>query len=634
MTFSEAKFTIRAVNKTQKAFTQINQGIGNMNKRFNKLGGRLSKVGALMATAFAGQKFVEVITKFESLEASLKTVTGSAEKASAAFGFVQEFASKTPFQLEEVTDAFIKLKALGLKPSKEALTSYGNTATAMGKSLNQMIEAVADATTGEFERLKEFGIKSKSQGDQVTFTFQGVSKTVKKNAAEIEKYLQSIGNVQFGGAMKEQAGTLKVALSNMEDAFAKLVKAIGDAGLTDLLILIADAIKWLADQATLGVKWMRSAFDQLIHSTQKFVNLMIGHFKGLGNYIRQFFIDIGNRFDAFGQDIANFMSNPLSGVSFENTKRAFEVGLVDSMNAAYDKALNVAREKNAVLDAEMQASADALIKAQQQKAEVLKSVLQGVNIPQAVNNVSNATQRFNKLQSEAQRIIEATRTPMELYNRELELLNKLLEKGYINQDTFNRGLGQAKERLENATKDSTAKAEEEFTSLGDVMQNSIGDALGNIGTEFDSFGDFFKGFMKDIGTSLSQTFIKDMTGKGEGGFFKDMLGGLFGSGGGASAGASGSGGFGEMLAGLGSSFGGFFAKGGTLKAGKFGIVGENGPELAFSGARPMQISPNTAMAPISINMNITTPDVGGFKHSQGQITAQMARAMQKARRNL
>ena len=293
MTFSEAKFTIRAVNKTQKAFTQINQGIGNMNKRFNKLGGRLSKVGALMATAFAGQKFVEVITKFESLEASLKTVTGSAEKASAAFGFVQEFASKTPFQLEEVTGAFIKLKALGLKPSKEALTSYGNTATAMGKSLNQMIEAVADATTGEFERLKEFGIKSKSQGDQVTFTFQGVSKTVKKNASEIERYLQSIGNVQFGGAMKEQAGTLKVALSNMEDAFAKLVKAIGDAGLTDLLILIADAIRWLANQATLGVKWMRSAFDQLLHNTQKFVNLMIGHFKGLGNYIRQFFIDIG-----------------------------------------------------------------------------------------------------------------------------------------------------------------------------------------------------------------------------------------------------------------------------------------------------------------------------------------------------
>ena len=35
----------------------------------------------------------------------------------------------------------------------------------MGKDLSQMIEAVADATTGEFERLKEFGIKAGKEGD-------------------------------------------------------------------------------------------------------------------------------------------------------------------------------------------------------------------------------------------------------------------------------------------------------------------------------------------------------------------------------------------------------------------------------------------------------------------------------------
>ena len=56
---------------------------------------------------------------------------------------------------------FTKLVALGLNPSQRAMESYGNTAAAMGKDLSQMIEAVADAATGEFERLKEFGIKSK-----------------------------------------------------------------------------------------------------------------------------------------------------------------------------------------------------------------------------------------------------------------------------------------------------------------------------------------------------------------------------------------------------------------------------------------------------------------------------------------
>jgi hypothetical protein len=36
--------------------------------------------------------------------------------------------------VEQITEAFIKLKALGLDPSQEALMSYGNTASAMGKT--------------------------------------------------------------------------------------------------------------------------------------------------------------------------------------------------------------------------------------------------------------------------------------------------------------------------------------------------------------------------------------------------------------------------------------------------------------------------------------------------------------------
>jgi phosphotransacetylase len=62
--------------------------------------------------------------------------------------------SKTPFSLSKAFKGFIKLKALGLQPSEAAMLSYGNTASAMGENLNQMVEAVADAATGEFERLR------------------------------------------------------------------------------------------------------------------------------------------------------------------------------------------------------------------------------------------------------------------------------------------------------------------------------------------------------------------------------------------------------------------------------------------------------------------------------------------------
>ena len=70
----------------------------------------------------------------------------------------------------------------------------------MGKNLMQFVEAIADAATGEFERLKEFGIKARTQGEQVSFTFQGVTTTVGKNAAEIENYLRQIGMSSLPGA--------------------------------------------------------------------------------------------------------------------------------------------------------------------------------------------------------------------------------------------------------------------------------------------------------------------------------------------------------------------------------------------------------------------------------------------------
>lgn len=202
---------------------------------------RASMLGltAAAASLYAGVQSLRgitgVITSFEKLEASLVTVTGSQKAANAEFERLREFATTTPFELEEVIASFIKMKALGLDPSQEALGAFGNTASAMGKSLNQMIEAVADAATGEFERLKEFGIRAKTQGDEVTFIFQGVSTTVRKNADEITDYLKSIGQVQFAGAMDAQAETLNVAISNLGASFRELLNTIGEAGLTDAL---------------------------------------------------------------------------------------------------------------------------------------------------------------------------------------------------------------------------------------------------------------------------------------------------------------------------------------------------------------------------------------------------------------
>ena len=247
----------------EKSFDDIE----NMVERLkNTLGGVFA---GLSVTAFVS-KVVDVQRQFDVLNSSLVTVTGSSDAADRAFAWLKDFAATTPFQLNEVTQAFIKMKALGLDASRESLTSYGNTASAMGKSLNQMIEAVADAATGEFERLKEFGIKAKQEGDRVTLTFRGVSTTIGNNAAEITKYLQDIGNVDFAGAMERRAATLDGAISNLADTWDELFRTIsaGSAGslIYDTVKLATGAIE---DMITI-VKALSSEMNNGAQSSQAF----------------------------------------------------------------------------------------------------------------------------------------------------------------------------------------------------------------------------------------------------------------------------------------------------------------------------------------------------------------------------
>lgn len=86
---------------------------------------------------------------------------------------------------------------------------------------------------------------------------------------------------------------------------------------------------------------------------------------------------------------------------------------------------------------------------------------------------------------------------------------------------------------------------------------------------------------------------------------------------------------------LGDLFGGFRAAGGPVGAGRAYVVGERGPELFVpdggGSILPELGAVATAQMP-QVTINITTPDVEGFRRSQGQVTAAMARALASARR--
>jgi hypothetical protein len=408
-----------------------------------KLGDSFASVGQGLTVGLTtpilglGGLAVKTAADFETLRTSLlSSFQGNQAAADSAFKTIEKFATTSPYQVEEVLNAFIKLKNLGLDPSEEALTSYGNTASAMGKDLNQMIEAVADASTGEFERLKEFGIKAKSEGDKVSFTFQGVTTTIGKNSEEIQKYLMDIGNVNFQGSMDRQSETFKGRLSSLQDTFASFGDSIGTI-ILEFMSPMIDSLQELAEY-----------FKKLSPETQKTIVVIAGLAAAIGPLL----LAIGGLMQlvpvmvagfaaikgAFASLTASMSANPITAL-------AVALGLVIAGIYAYTQATNgavsatklyadvrevaaksVAKEK-AELDTLLKIAKDETLSKQQRQTAIDK--LNKIS-PEYLGNLRLETINTN----EAKKAIDAYNVALNqralqqaVLSKKTELFNELIE---------------------------------------------------------------------------------------------------------------------------------------------------------------------------------------------------------------
>ncbi len=227
---------------------------GSAKKSETAMSGGMKKIGGAIAAAFSVQaiisfskKVIEVRSEFERFEAVLTNTLGSSGEAKLALLDIKEMASRTPFSVAELSDSFVKLTNYGLMPTMEAMSQYGDLASAVGKDFGQLAEAVADATTGEFERLKEFGIRASKEGDKVTFIFKEQATEVDFSAKAIEGYIKSLGDLEgVAGSMESQMETLGGAVSNFGDTYANLLVTLGDSTLWNSSIgVLSDFIETL-----------------------------------------------------------------------------------------------------------------------------------------------------------------------------------------------------------------------------------------------------------------------------------------------------------------------------------------------------------------------------------------------------
>lgn len=234
MAQNEISIVVTAKDVATKQLKAMGRAMEGLKASVFSLQGALAGVGV----GAVAQGLVNTASSFENLELSLTTITGSSAKAREAMAWISEFTATTPYELEEVANAFKKLASYGLEPTKY-LKTLGDTAAAMGKSLNDAVEMFADATTGEFERLKEFGMRAKTEGDKVTFSWmqngQQMTKVVEKTSSALSEFLGETFQSRFGGGMELLSKGWAGMWSNLKDQVTLFAKAVMDSGVFDYM---------------------------------------------------------------------------------------------------------------------------------------------------------------------------------------------------------------------------------------------------------------------------------------------------------------------------------------------------------------------------------------------------------------
>ena len=323
---STYELIVQATDKASGPLRSVEKSLGRVEKESKSLTKSLGLIsGALAAIGSAGilRSITNTTARFEDLQDTLTTVTGSAQKGAAAFAGIQKFATQTQFGVEELTNTYIKLAGAGINPTTKLLTTFTDAAavtTDQIGTLNAITDLFSRTTSGglgleELNRLADRGLPVfKMLEDQLGLTRLEVSEFGKtaEGARQITEALVNGINQQFGGATQGKMDNLSTAMSNFGIAVTNAAYKIGDEFRPQLTAAISEATEFITTNDRLlksigtdlasAIEGSVTALKFLAHNFEVIRNVAIGMIS-----IRAFDIFVGGARKAggFGNALKN-----------------------------------------------------------------------------------------------------------------------------------------------------------------------------------------------------------------------------------------------------------------------------------------------------------------------------------------
>lgn len=280
----------------------IKRSLSDIGRATGTVKDKLLSMKTLLLSAASGwgikklaTSFIDVAAQMEQFHLTLKTVIKDAAETERAFAWVREFAKTTPFNTDEVVEAFTLMKTVGMDTVmavEDIVRISGDAAMVFGRSITDVASALIGMNS---MTLRQFGIEVDRESSQWTAKLGDRIIETEDNITSLRRAVLELLEDAFAGGMKEAENQWRGSIRTMSSLWYEMrADIMGDAGsggpfaaLEKAVVRVKDRwMEWTED--TSYQHFLAQAQDgimQVIQSALSGVQAMTKALGGLYDYV-------------------------------------------------------------------------------------------------------------------------------------------------------------------------------------------------------------------------------------------------------------------------------------------------------------------------------------------------------------
>ena len=219
----------RPLQSIARRFTRFTSGIASGFARATRslfsMRTALVALGGVTAGIGISKRFTDAASSVETFRTQLRALIPDARQADAALAGIREFAASTPLETEEVVQAFVRLRAVGVPAAQEVTRALGGVALVFNRDLRDVASAFVSFET---EPLRNLGVELRRTGDIATLVSGDIRVETDNTAQAIRQGLLDIWEKRFPDALQLGASTFRGTLSTFRSLIFDLSADIGE----------------------------------------------------------------------------------------------------------------------------------------------------------------------------------------------------------------------------------------------------------------------------------------------------------------------------------------------------------------------------------------------------------------------